>query len=689
MVPEQYAKPESIRDLAKRLASLGYYPVPIPAGCKGPTIAGWDKLRLTPEDCDAYFPERGALVGVLHVNLLAIDIDVYDAQLSETITAEALKRFPAVLERVGQAPKSALFFRMDEPGFKVGNTEKHEKDGLSAQVEVRSVSRQIVAYGVHPDTGRPYTWPRGELWATPRDSLPMANREDIEKFRDWCNDQIRKWAGVTAPNIIDLGLHQKGQFADERPSGEAFREALSYVPPTAQYDDWLSTLMAIHDFYNGSSEGLGVAQEWSSPYPQYTPQEVQTKWRSFEPGKGTSYRTVFYLAKMNGADLSELARKHNPKPERAVERAANDWTPPQSAEQSELEWFDDVQVSTQSNYLIKDFLDQETVSVVYGPSNSGKTFFVLDMAYHMAAGIDWRGRQVRKAAVLYIAAEGGRGIKARIVGLRQHTGASGIPFALRRGGLDLLRSEADLTRIVGFAKEIAERAPDLPLVIVIDTLSRVMAGGDENGPVDMTQFVANMDALRATTGAHICIVHHSGKDAAKGARGHSSLRAAVDTEIEIHPPGDGDTIREAIDSKQREYECNRVFPFQLKMVDLGNDEDGDAITTCVVEHLEEGNAPRRKKKLTKNQKKLVEAFDQMLGEGLGKPNPGGVGFPEPGRFWVVASDDLREVFNGKYAGANPRSAFLDAFDALTGPEGPFCMASGFVWHTERRVNRRE
>jgi len=68
--------------------------------------------------------------------------------------------------------------------------------------------------------------------------------------------------------------------------------------------------MAIHDFYSGSAEGLSVAQDWSSPYPDYTPREVEKKWRSFETGKGTTYKTVFHLAKLAGADLSELARKH-------------------------------------------------------------------------------------------------------------------------------------------------------------------------------------------------------------------------------------------------------------------------------------------------------------------------------------------------------------------------------------------
>jgi RecA-family ATPase len=53
-------------------------------------------------------------------------------------------------------------------------------------------------------------------------------------------------------------------------------------------------------------------------------------------------------------------------------------------------------------------------------------------------------------------------------------------------------------------------------LVIVDTLSRAMAGGNENSPEDMTAIVGNCDRIRAATGAHVCIVHHSGKDEARG-----------------------------------------------------------------------------------------------------------------------------------------------------------------------------
>lgn len=244
----------------------------------------------------------------------------------------------------------------------------------------------------------------------------------------------------------------------------------------------------------------------------------------------------------------------------------------------EVEWFGEIEPALTSAYVIKGLLDQAAMSVVYGPSNSGKTFFAPNLAYHIAASLLWRDRRIDGGAVLYLAAEGGNGIANRIVALRQVYGGGDIPLALRRAGLDLLHPDADVDRVIALAMEIATRAP--LRLIVIDTLSRVLAGGDENGPVDMTAFVKNIDRIRQATGAHVMVIHHTGKDIARGARGHSSLRAATDTEIEISVEPDGTT--KAVITKQRDHQSGDEYPFSLKPVALGIDQDGDAIASCVI-----------------------------------------------------------------------------------------------------------
>ena len=253
-----------------------------------------------------------------------------------------------------------------------------------------------------------------------------------------------------------------------------------------------------------------------------------------------------------------------------------------------LEWFDRIKPVIDQPYIIKGLLDWGAMSVIYGPSNSGKTFFALDLAFHCAidndGGTRWRSNRVHGGSVLYLAAEGGNGIANRIAALREATGACDVPFALRRAGLDLLKSDANVKEVIRLAKEVFETSASPLALIVIDTLSRVIAGGDENAASDMTAFIRNVDQIRQATGAHIMIVHHTGKDVARGARGHSSLRAATDTEIEVAVDDFGNRCARV--TKQRDYEGGEEFHFKLKPVFLAQDSDGDDVTTCLVEAVE-------------------------------------------------------------------------------------------------------
>ncbi|TBF41491.1 helicase RepA family protein [Rhizobium leguminosarum] len=309
--------------------------------------------------------------------------------------------------------------------------------------------------------------------------------------------------------------------------------------------------------------------------------------------------------------------------------------PPRSPMISEIEWFDDLLPVLTSSYLIKGLLDRGAMSVVYGPSNSGKTFFSLDVAFHVAARETWRDRRIACGTVLYLAAEGGNGIANRIVALRAAHGASNVPLALRRAGLDLLHPDADVPRVIELAGEISKQAP--LQMIVVDTLSRVLAGGDENGPADMTAFVKNIDRIRLATGAHIMIVHHTGKDAARGARGHSSLRAATDTEIEITVDEAG--IRAATVQKQRDYNGGETFHFELTNIDVGEDQDGDPVRTCIVTSAETPTTKPGRPKLTPSEQVALRAIDDALAEhGIRKDSPDFPTCP------IVLTEDWRKHF---------------------------------------------
>ena len=222
------------------------------------------------------------------------------------------------------------------------------------------------------------------------------------------------------------------------------------------------------------------------------------------------------------------------------------------------------------NPLIKKFLDCGDTSVLYGASNTGKTFVALSLAYHIATGAPFMGRKTVAGGVAYVAAEASESISSRIAALRDHF-KPGVepPLATIPCSVDLFDPRADLKPLMALIEAVGGVR-----FVVVDTLARALAGGDENSAKDMGAFIANVDVIRARTGAAVMIVHHSGKDASKGARGSSALRAAVDTELEI--AGGAIHVR-----KQRSYPSGYKIGFSLPVIVLGQDEDGDDITSCV------------------------------------------------------------------------------------------------------------
>jgi RecA-family ATPase len=221
-----------------------------------------------------------------------------------------------------------------------------------------------------------------------------------------------------------------------------------------------------------------------------------------------------------------------------------------------IEWFAeaaDSALSDAGNQLIEGVLDEGGLSVIYGDSGSGKTFVSLDQAFHVGTGLEWNGKKVKCGLVVYVAAEGGSRIKQRIAALqkryrKEYGDVAPDPlFALVRYPIDLRSSDADLKSLLALVLKAEEKTGEKCAWLIVDTLSRAMAGGDENSPVDMGRVVASADSFRAETGAHFTYVHHTGKDAARGARGHSLLRAATETtaserdNFDFTPPRPRDT----------------------------------------------------------------------------------------------------------------------------------------------------
>jgi hypothetical protein len=258
----------------------------------------------------------------------------------------------------------------------------------------------------------------------------------------------------------------------------------------------------------------------------------------------------------------------------------------QQEQSKSFEYFhaDDLDGPSEALDFVEGLLNEAGASLIYGPSNCGKSFWIVDLGAAVAAGRPFRDElQVDQGAVIYVALEGAQGARNRMAALRkQGLLKSGDPFYLVFDQVSLLEP-GHAARLAATVAAVAKKSGQPVKMVILDTMARAMAGGDENSGSDMTLVVKAIDAVRAATGAHVAIVHHSGKDQAKGARGHSSLRAAVDTEIEITRRESG-AISTARVTKQRDLQASEPMPFSLKVVVLGINRRGKPITSCVVHH---------------------------------------------------------------------------------------------------------
>jgi hypothetical protein len=240
-------------------------------------------------------------------------------------------------------------------------------------------------------------------------------------------------------------------------------------------------------------------------------------------------------------------------------------------------------VRRKATWLIKGVLPRANFGVFYGASGSGKSFFVFDLAAAIARGINWRGHKTTKARVLWIAAEGQEDMRKRVHG---YCMAQGIqPEELDMKFISDAPDLRNLIDVKALVKQIKKHGEfDL---IVIDTLAQVMPGGNENSGEDMGMVMGHCKEITRLTGAMVTPVHHSGKDESRGARGWSGLRAACDFEFEIIR---ADQDRVATVTKMKGGADGAEYGFRLRTLVVGQDEDGDDETTCVVDYTDSSRA---------------------------------------------------------------------------------------------------
>ena len=220
---------------------------------------------------------------------------------------------------------------------------------------------------------------------------------------------------------------------------------------------------------------------------------------------------------------------------------------------------------------------------VAGPSGCGKSFWVIDAMTKICRGASILGKTTKPGAVVYIASEGAEGVRNRIKGLRQKIGRLDGNFSFIGQAPDLTDAEdveALKASLIALKDQHTAAGRDLATV-VIDTLSASTPGADENTGRDMGPVLKALQTLAADLEVLVLMVSHTGKDEAKGLRGWSGLRGNADGLIMIESPDD-EGVRKGLVTKVKDGPDNISFGFDLEVVKIGYDEDGEDQTTCVI-----------------------------------------------------------------------------------------------------------
>lgn len=403
---------------------------------------------------------------------------------------------------------------------------------------------------------------------------------------------VSEWVGSPDVPVLDAPVVSAPSDRATPPELDRVAAALAAIPnhgaKELNYDEWRNIIFAIHHATDGSDDGLALAHSFSAKSSKYDPGFLDTRvWpyiRNDRDGSVVTERTLFVRAANEGwvdpalFDDFEVVADAPAPPGDDFDVVESESATDAGAAAGEHR-YNFVPAKTFKNrkppgYIVAGVLPKAELVVVYGQSGSGKTFFVLDLVESVARGVAWRDRAVERGRVGYVVAEGAGGFSNR---LKAYDRANDLTDST---DLFVLADAPNFTSVPHVKDVIYALKRAGPFsIVVVDTLAQVMPGANENSGEDMGLVINHCKQIHKKTGALVILIHHSGKDAAKGARGWSGLRGAMDAEIEVVREN---ADREAMITKMKDGEEGAKFGFKLKQVVI----DDEGSTSAVVEHGE-------------------------------------------------------------------------------------------------------
>jgi hypothetical protein len=578
---------------AMEYVKAGLVLVPFDRGSKGPTHKGWN-LREKCIDSAAQASDCYGNIGLAHAYSRTCLLDLDDMNLAflwfadHNIDLRAHWNASGAVRYRGRPDRGKILYRLpsDVPLLR---TRMYKANGFELRCATAAglTVQDVLPPSIHPDTLKPYCW----IGPCDFHNIPEIPAEILTLWQSLCTSPTRGADGKAAP----MGAGR-----------EDIKTILDYIDPDAkhdEYDPWLRVGFGLHHETSGADVGLQLWDEWSQRGKNYQGHgPLETRWRTFREDHVDPV-TIHSIEKMAGVSLSMAAEYEVQPPLPPAANAAPEKpkfkieTPTEFAD---CEYEDD---------FIDGVLPDAPYGVIMGQSGSGKTFAAMDLAFAMARGVLWRGRDTKPARGLYVAAEGAVGVKKRMRAYAKHYG-----IALDSIAVEFLGAAPDLTNgddvrelIASIKARAAASGRRVAYThIVIDTWSQVTPSVDENGSKETKCALKNVETIHRATGANILVVAHMGKDITKGMRGWSGFKAAMDYEIEVSRDGDRRTLTV---SKSRDGQDGISFTFHLQPVTVGITKGGKPVVSCVVVH---DMAPPKHRPVSKVQIAVLATVETFL-----------------------------------------------------------------------------
>lgn len=526
-----------LKQYGAQLIQKGYPIVPIKPGFKFPKgLKGWEQTKATETHLKKWLANSFAQggVGVLAKFFPAVDLDIQDNDVVQKLVAWCEEHIGPTVQRVGNAPKTLLVYRTENPFTKITSRKYEDFLGVGHKLEILGEGQQFVAFATHPDTEKPYQWLGQSLVDVTPEDIPVitadAARELIAYFESVVpEDWVEVEAGQSGKPVIDGLTPDERCLLNAKPKvdipEERLMAAVKVIDPDVSNSEWVRVGMGLFHQFEGEEIGFSIWDEWSSQGDKYNSHEMRDRWASFR------------------ADLT----RQEPVTAATILRMAKAVKQKEKTEESARKGFqlihakDIVSELGPIDWQVKNYFEANTTGIMFGDPGSYKSFIALDVGIHCAIGRDWHGSSVKQGPVIYVAGEGHGGFARRLAAFQKAHGVTlggDVPLYFSRQAASLYNAES-AQQVTEAIDGIAE-ATTQPVMIVIDTLARNFGAGDENSTSDMNVFVEHVDRyLRARYGCTVLIVHHTGHSNKERARGSMALKGALDFEFRIDKPDRG------------------------------------------------------------------------------------------------------------------------------------------------------